>query len=185
MRRFNQLFLRSALFSACIAATVVIGSVSGPGDSFGVQEALAQDEPEMTFDEEEASDEEMTFDEAEDGEGEPEPEGDLEEPEPEPDEDPDGDPNAGTIDGAKLQAVSWQDIVVVVRKPFLKVSRIELQPSWGVTMNDNIIRHFQFSTALNYYLTDVLAVGLEAQYYVKDLREPFDLVVFMIVIGSA
>ncbi len=94
-----------------------------------------------------------------------------------------GDP-AGSGKPVKLGAekklgdtrTSWQDIVVVVRKPFLKSGRLELLPTWGSTMNDNIIRHFQFAMQLNYYLTDVLAVGLEGDLYVKDLREPFDLV---------
>jgi outer membrane beta-barrel protein len=72
--------------------------------------------------------------------------------------------------------VSWQDIVTVVRKPFLKQRRLQLLPTWGVTMNDNIIRHMQFAASLNYFLTDVLAVGVEGQYYIKDLREPYDLV---------
>jgi outer membrane beta-barrel protein len=72
--------------------------------------------------------------------------------------------------------VSWQDIVVVVRKPFLKLSRLEFMPTWGVTMNDNIIQHYQFAGNMNYYLTDVLSVGIEGQYFVKNLREPFDLV---------
>jgi len=142
--------------------------------------AFAQPEdedPEMTFDEEEPA-----VDDAGDA-GDEEPEMDMgdEEPEPEPDEpepeiDPDGDANAGAAIAEDVEKVSWQDIIVVVRKPFLKINRIELVPSWGVTMNDNIIRHFQFSGAINYYLTDVLAVGLEGQYYVKSLREPFDLV---------
>ncbi len=169
MRRFNQLFLRSALFAALVAALLVLGTIAAPS---GLSLAYAQDEdPEMTFDEEEAGEEEgMTFEE-----GEEEPEPDLE-PEPEPELDPDGDSNTGDAASSDVEAVSWQDIVVVVRKPFLKVSRIELQPAFGITMNDNIIRHFQFSGALNYYLTDVLAVGVEGQYYVKDLREPFDLV---------
>src|SRR5690349_10686458 len=48
--------------------------------------------------------------------------------------------------------VAWQDILVVIRKPFLKVGRVELLPSWGVTMNDNIIQHVQFSAQLNYWL---------------------------------
>jgi outer membrane beta-barrel protein len=72
--------------------------------------------------------------------------------------------------------ISWSDIVVVVRKPFLKVSRLELLPTWGVTMNDNIIQHLQLGANLNYYITDVLAVGLEGAYYVDRNREPFDLV---------
>jgi outer membrane beta-barrel protein len=100
------------------------------------------------------------------------------EPEPEPDIEPDG---GGAVDATKEEKlgesqVSWQDIVVVVRKPFLKVSRLELLPTWGVTMNDNLVQHVQFSGMLNYYLTDVLAVGLEGNLYVKNLREPFDLV---------
>lgn len=175
MRRFNQLFLRSALFAALVAALLVLGTFAAPS---GLSLAHAQEEePEMTFDEEEAGDEEegMTFEEGE-GEGEePEPEPDLD-PEPEPELDPDGDSNTGAASSAEVQAVSWQDIVVVVRKPFLKVSRIELQPNFGITMNDNIIRHYQFTGAVNYFLTDVLAVGVEGQYFVKSLREPFDLV---------
>ncbi len=139
---------------------------------------------------------EMTFDEDDLGEEQPEPE-----PEPEPDvpdeppplDDggdlgPDGDltldggdskPVQGDDKGdAKLgrSRVSWQDIVVVVRKPFLKVNRVEILPLWAITMNDNIIQHHMFGGSLNYYLTDVLAVGLEGQYFVKNLREPFDLV---------
>ena len=175
MRRFNQLFLRSALFTALVAAFLVLGTIAAPS---GLSLAIAQDEePEMTFDEEETGDEEegMTFEEGEEGEEEPEPEPDLD-PEPEPELDPDGDSNAGDAAGTEVEAVSWQYIVVVVRKPFLKVSRIEIQPNIGITMNDNIIRHYQFSGAVNYFLTDVLAVGVEGQYYVKSLREPFDLV---------
>lgn len=108
-------------------------------------------------------------------EPEPEPGGDLE-PEPEPEPEP-----GGAVDATKEEAlgenrVAWQDILVVVRKPFLKVSRLELLPTWGVTMNDNLVQHVQFSGMLNYYLTDVLAVGLEGNLYVKNLREPFDLV---------
>ncbi len=175
MRRFNTL-MSSTLFSSLFAAALI--TISMPS-----QVAFAQpdEEPEMTFDEEEAEDPEMTFDEEGEVEGDlgdEEPEPDLPEPdEPEPELDPDGDSNkGGNVLSDDVEKVSWQDIVVVVRKPFLKVNRFELIPSWGVTMNDNIIRHFAFSGAFNYYLTDVLAVGLEGQYYVKSLREPFDLV---------
>jgi outer membrane beta-barrel protein len=99
---------------------------------------------------------------------------DLPEPEPEPG---DATPVKGDEE-LKLgeTRTSWQDIVVVVRKPFLKVGRTELLPTWGVTMNDNLIQHVQFNGQFNYYLTDVLAVGLEGHLYVKSLREPFDLV---------
>ena len=101
------------------------------------------------------------------------------EPEPEPEVKLGADP---TADAAARRTelgenrVSWQDIVVVVRKPFLKQHRLEILPMWGITMNDNIVRHYQFTATLNYFLTDVLAIGIEGQYYVKDLREPYDLV---------
>jgi outer membrane beta-barrel protein len=77
---------------------------------------------------------------------------------------------------ASQSRLSWQDIVVVIRKPFLKVGRVELMPLVGTTMNDNIIRHYAVGAQLNYYLTDVLSLGLEGQYYQDQFREPFDLI---------
>jgi outer membrane beta-barrel protein len=72
--------------------------------------------------------------------------------------------------------LSWSDIVTVVRKPFLKVRRTELYPFVGTTMNDNMIRHYTVGGELAYYLTDVLAIGVEGMYYQRAFREPFDLV---------
>jgi len=72
--------------------------------------------------------------------------------------------------------LSWSDIITVVRKPFLKVRRTELYPFVGTTMNDNMIRHYTVGGELAYYLTDVLAVGVEGMYYSSTFREPFDLV---------
>lgn len=72
--------------------------------------------------------------------------------------------------------VSWKDILVVIRKPFLKTHRTEFQPMLGMTMNDNMVQHYGLGGMLNYYLTDVLAVGVEGQYYVRSFNEPFDLV---------
>src|SRR5262245_21652735 len=37
--------------------------------------------------------------------------------------------------------LSWQDIVVVPRKAFLKGGRLEMAPFAGVSINDNLIRH--------------------------------------------
>jgi outer membrane beta-barrel protein len=76
----------------------------------------------------------------------------------------------------KKTPLSWQDITVVIRKPFLKLHRTELQPFVGTTMNDSLIRHYSVGGELAYYLTDVLAVGVEGQYFVHAFREPFDLV---------
>jgi outer membrane beta-barrel protein len=146
----------------------------------GVAFAQDDDDEEMTFDP-------VPVDEEPTDEGEPEIEmepDDPDAPQPEPEPEPELEPEpgeGGAVDATKEKKlgedrVSWQDIVVVVRKPFLKVNRLELLPTWGVTMNDNIIQHVQFNGMINYYLTDVLAVGLEGHIFVKNLREPFDLV---------
>jgi len=74
------------------------------------------------------------------------------------------------------QAVSWQDIVVVTRKTFLKMNRLELVPMGQITLNDNMIRHYAFAAQLNYWLTDVLAVGIEGQLFRHQTLEPYDLV---------
>lgn len=113
----------------------------------------------------------------------PEPEIEIDDPDPEPEPDLDSDLNAneGPVKGDQEitlseERVSWKDIVVVVRKPFLKTKRIEVLPLFASTMNDNIIQHFAGGAQINYYLTDVLSVGVEGFAYVKNLREPFDLV---------
>lgn len=76
----------------------------------------------------------------------------------------------------KKTPLSWKDILVVVRKPFLKVRRTELTPMFGTTMNDNMVKHITLGGELAYYLTDVLAIGVEGHYYIDTFGEPFDLV---------
>jgi outer membrane beta-barrel protein len=72
--------------------------------------------------------------------------------------------------------LSWQDIVVVPRKQFLKGGRFELAPSYGMTINDNLIRHHVFTADLNYYLTDVLWIGVQGQYFIKQLTTQQELI---------
>lgn len=88
------------------------------------------------------------------------------------------DPGIGPVKAGPVTRtpVSWKDILVVIRKPFLKVRRIELSPFIATTMNDNMVRHNTLGLQANYYLTDVLAVGVEGQLYTHQFREPFDLV---------
>jgi outer membrane beta-barrel protein len=63
---------------------------------------------------------------------------------------------------------SWDDVVVVPRKAFLKSGRLELFPFSGVSLNDNLIRHYAFGGNLNYYVSDVFSIGVEGQYYLKE-----------------
>ena len=76
----------------------------------------------------------------------------------------------------KKTPLSWKDIIVVIRKPFLKLHRVELKPFVGVTMNDNMIRHESDGGELAYWLTDVLAIGVEGMGYIHSFQEPYDLV---------
>jgi outer membrane beta-barrel protein len=71
---------------------------------------------------------------------------------------------------------AWDDIVVVPRKAFLKKYRLELAPFAGITLNDPLIRHYSFGADMNFYVTDVLSVGLEGQYFIKELSERESLV---------
>ncbi len=65
--------------------------------------------------------------------------------------------------------LSWQDIVVVPRKAFLKGGRFEFAPLAGVSINDNLIRHYAFGGTISYFLSDALSIGVEGQYYVNAL----------------
>lgn len=88
------------------------------------------------------------------------------------------DPSIGPVKAGPVTRtpISWKDILVVIRKPFLKLHRIELSPFVATTMNDNMIRHSTLGLQANYYLSDVFAVGVEGQLYTHQFREPFDLV---------
>jgi len=72
--------------------------------------------------------------------------------------------------------LTWQDIVVVPRKQVLKGGRLEIAPLAGVTVNDNLIRHYLFGLDLNFFLTDALWIGLQGQYFVKQLSTQAELV---------
>jgi outer membrane beta-barrel protein len=86
---------------------------------------------------------------------------------------PDVDLNAPLpTDGQPLAAkrpttLSWQDIVVVPRKRFLKGGRFEFAPFTGLSINDNLIRHYAFGGDITYFLSDVFSIGIQGQYFIK------------------
>lgn len=47
----------------------------------------------------------------------------------------------------------------------LRYHRVELLPYWGFTLNDQFVSHPGPGLSLNYYLTNVLAVGLNGNFY--------------------
>jgi outer membrane beta-barrel protein len=77
---------------------------------------------------------------------------------------------------AAPRSKSWEDIVVVPRKAFLKGGRLELAPFTSVTLNDVLIRHYAFGGDLNFYLTDVFSIGIEGQYFIKERSDREGLV---------
>lgn len=91
-----------------------------------------------------------------------------------------GDPTAGAqvapAAGGGLAAKRYEDVVVVPRKEVLKEGRVELSPYSGISINDLLIRHYVFGAQLNYFLTDVLSVGVEGQYFIKQRSDRESLV---------
>ena len=81
-----------------------------------------------------------------------------------------------TAKPVKLTTTSWQDIVVVPRKPFLKTSRFEFAPFTGLSINDNLIRHYAFGADINFFLSDVFWIGVQGQYFVKAFTDREDLI---------
>lgn len=161
---------------------VVFAITAGIGVASGVGVAQGQEEDEGIVFEEDKVDEAPPAGEDPGIEMEGEGEGGEQLPEPDLGEDLAGvdQPVAAGDEqvGLAEERVSWQDIVVVVRKPFLKLQRVEAVPLVGITMNDNLIQHVQAGAQINYYLTDVLAVGIEGFGYAANLRDPFDQVAF-------
>lgn len=67
-------------------------------------------------------------------------------------------------------------VVAVVPKPFLKRGRLELQLGGGLSVNDPLIRHWQSVGQLSYFLSETLAVGVEAGLYRAEPLAAVDLV---------
>ncbi len=47
----------------------------------------------------------------------------------------------------------------------LKAGRVDLQPTFGVSMNDPYVQHMAVSLAASYYITEVLAAGVSFNFY--------------------
>lgn len=58
-----------------------------------------------------------------------------------------------------------EDVVAVQRIYALRKGRVELAPSFGISMNDPYVSHPALSVALNYYVTEVLAIGANLLWF--------------------
>jgi outer membrane beta-barrel protein len=86
---------------------------------------------------------------------------------------PGAEPTPPGAEGAKpaaaegkksLGALSWSDILTVPRRPILKYHRVEIMPTYNVSFNSSTYRHHSLGAALNFFLSEALAIGLEAAY---------------------
>lgn len=81
--------------------------------------------------------------------------------------DPDACPK---LDFDKEAARDIREQVFAVQQIYvLRRGRIELQPFWQVPLNDQFVGHSGPGLGLNYWITNVLAVGVSGNYY-----EPFN-----------
>jgi outer membrane beta-barrel protein len=58
-----------------------------------------------------------------------------------------------------------ETILAVQQRFIIKKRRFEFQPFWGVTLNDQFVRHPGIGLGVNYYITEVMAIGINGQYY--------------------
>jgi outer membrane beta-barrel protein len=67
--------------------------------------------------------------------------------------------------GAAAQKPLNEQMFAVQQIYALRYHRVELQPSWTLTLNDQFVDHPGPALAINYYITNVLAIGLGGGYY--------------------
>jgi len=70
------------------------------------------------------------------------------------------------LDFNKEAARDIKEQVYAVEQVFaLRVRRFELQPYWAITLNDQFVTHPGPGVGLNYWITQVLAIGVNGTYY--------------------
>jgi outer membrane beta-barrel protein len=70
------------------------------------------------------------------------------------------------LDFAKEAARDNREQVYAVQQVFvLRRSRLEIQPYWGFTLNDQFVSHPGPGLGLNFWITNVLAIGVNGNYY--------------------
>jgi outer membrane beta-barrel protein len=70
------------------------------------------------------------------------------------------------VDFDKAAARPIREPLYAVQQIFvLRALRLEVQPQYGFTLNDQFVSHNAPSLALNFWITNVLAVGVNGNYY--------------------
>ena len=67
--------------------------------------------------------------------------------------------------GVEAKKAVRAEIYAVQQQYVIKAQRFEIQPYFAVTLNDQFVSHDAPGLALNYYITQVLAVGVNGAWY--------------------
>jgi outer membrane beta-barrel protein len=78
--------------------------------------------------------------------------------------------------GGQLGSLSWKDILVVPRRPILKYHRVELIPTYNLSINNTLYRHHGFGGIINFFLSETLNIGIEGTYYRPQQLEHYFLI---------
>ncbi len=78
--------------------------------------------------------------------------------------DPSACPKQGDIKALSAKAVK-ADVYAVQQIYALRRHRVELMPYWGFSLNDQFVSHGGPGLGVNYYLTNVLAIGLNGTFH--------------------
>jgi outer membrane beta-barrel protein len=78
--------------------------------------------------------------------------------------DPSACPKAEDISKAAKKTVN-AEIYAVQQIYALRARRFEIQPYWSASLNDQFVTHTGPGLALNYYITNVLAIGINGTLY--------------------
>lgn len=78
--------------------------------------------------------------------------------------DPSACPKLGDIKALAERPVT-ADVYAVQQIFFLRRGRFEINPYWSFSLNDQFVGHPGPGLALNYYLTNVLAIGVNGTFY--------------------
>jgi outer membrane beta-barrel protein len=75
------------------------------------------------------------------------------------------DTDDGPVEAAPQREEIAEEIYAVQQIYALRLKRLELAPSVAFTLNDPYLKHYGLGFALNYWFTNVLAVGLNFNWY--------------------
>ncbi len=84
----------------------------------------------------------------------------------------------GERDGPERSTETVEEIYAVQQIYALRINRVEVAPNVGFTLNDPYVSHPSVGIALNYWWTNVLAVGLNFNWY-QGLESESDLNFFV------